>query len=504
VIDDATSEPIANAVVWSGTPPSSDATNVLNRSQDPRPTGRSATSGADGSFSIEVPASGPGESSTLLARAAGHFVGFGLASEGTRIRLRSGTPIAGRVVSAADGSPIGGARVVQESPAGASTAPPGASLGPLFRDVATSGDDGSFELVVDPASVAKRAGSGASADLVTIAAHHAGFVPARSTDALSATSPRRLAMTPALALTIRVSTSDGRKPSGLVASWRIAGTRPSARVVPLAPGLFEAAVGPDELDEPTRAGDSAAREEIGPLKIPCDAPTVSLEIRAAGYVPHVAEEMPLPKEGGTKRLDVTLARDPQAAALHVDLRGPAGESIPFDERATVSVRRVDGGPLAPVEPLPDGGTLVLDGIAAGRYEVRVFRAGFGPATIEAAAEPGVATTARAVFDAERRITLRLSGVVGRRASVRVTAKGQPVFPTIASDPSGRASPARTPVSGVDSLVFLLGAEPLVLGGLGSGPHRVELVSPDLVGAPVDFEPSAASEPPDVTFAVSPR
>jgi hypothetical protein len=171
--------------------------------------------------------------------------------------------------------------------------------------------------------------------------------------------------------------------------------------------------------------------------------------------------------------------------------------VSYDERMTPSLRRLDGGPLLAIEPSVADGDLVFDGLPAGRYGIRVFAPGRGPATVESTLEEGVEATVAGRFADEARVRLRLVGLGARRAVVRLTSDGQADFPSVVEDPSGRAAPARASVSGVDSVVFVLGPEPLVLGGLEPGKHRVEIVSPELVGAAVEFQAMTGERLEDV-------
>jgi hypothetical protein len=88
---------------------------------------------------------------------------------------------------------------------------------------------------------------------------------------------------------------------------------------------------------------------------------------------------------------------------------------------------------------------------------------------------------------EARLRVRVTGTGGRRALVRILSAGRAAQPRVVDDPSGKARVERVAVSGVPSVVVVVGEEGVTFGGLPGGPHRIEVVSPDVSATPVEVE-----------------
>ena len=129
----------------------------------------------------------------------------------------------------------------------------------------------------------------------------------------------------------------------------------------------------------------------------------------------------------------------------------------------------------------------MDGLPAGAYRVRVWLGDLGPADVEATVVAGTTVGARARATDEARLRVRVTGTGGRKALVRILSAGRAAQPRIVEDPSGKARLERVAVSGVASVVVVVGEEGVTFGGLPCGPHRVEVVSPDVAAAPVEVE-----------------
>ena len=229
---------------------------------------------------------------------------------------------------------------------------------------------------------------------------------------------------------------------------------------------------------------------MGGVELPLDpaGTPISLRIAVPGFLPWTEELTSVDPEGEVRAVDVALERDPAAGTVAVSLERPDGSPMTSPADAVVVVERADGGPApAHRRTIDPSGTLVVDGLPAGAYRVRVWLGDLGPADVEATVVAGTTVGARARATDEARLRVRVTGTGGRKALVRILSAGRAAQPRIVEDPSGKARLERVAVSGVASVVVVVGEEGVTFGGLPGGPHRVEVVSPDVAAAPVEVE-----------------
>ncbi|MBL9088304.1 MAG: hypothetical protein JNM10_14285 [Planctomycetia bacterium] len=286
---------------------------------------------------------------------------------------------------------------------------------------------------------------------------------------------RTVELTPALVVWMRLRTSDRVRADRAHLWWTSAG-RSGQEVLALD--------GP-----PTRpAPDDPAT--VGPVEVPLDAAgtAVALRLTVPGYLPWSEELAPARPDGEERVVEAILERDPQAGAVAISLEGPDGRPRAAPTDAIVAVERADGGPAPGFARSTDAaGAVVVDGLPAGAYRVRVWLADAGPADAEVEIVAGTTVGARARATDEARLRIRVTGTGGRKALVRILSAGRAAQPRIVEDPTGKARLERVAVSGVPSVVVVVGEEGVTFGGLPGGPHRVEVVSPDVAATPVELE-----------------
>ena len=425
---------------------------TLGGTEGPGPAGlASPTTDAEGNFRLALDA-GPPTALTVRhpdGRPATVVVdGSALA---LRIELDAGYLVTGRVV-ARGGAALEGAEV---------TVVPQVATAP---EAGTTADrDGRFAVRVDP----KAPG--------TLRVAHPRHVTRRVALDLKVEGERVVELVPALVLWCRLRVAGAVRPDGVQALWS-SGARSGQETLGLT----------GRMPRPAEAGPDA----YGPLELPLDraGTPMSRRLTAPGLRPATEELTPARPDGEERVIEVAMDRDPEAGAVAVTLEAPDGAPFPLPPDAVVAVERADGGPTPSFARATDAaGALVVDGLAAGTYRVRVWPAGFGPAEAEVAVVAGTTVGARARATEEARLRVRVTGTGGRRALVRILSAGRPAQPRVVDDPSGKARVERVAVSGVPSVVVVVGEEGVTFGGLPGGPHRVEVVSPDVSAPAVEAE-----------------
>lgn|GEM_PF-3058251 len=422
-----------------------------------------AHTAADGTFRVALD---PGPPTTLRIQPPDGLP-TSLAIDGSRtdvvVELRAGLAITGRV-GTRGGAALEDATVVY-APTGAGA---GAGAATDRADVATAAvprtdRGGRFRVVVDP----KFPGS--------LTVTHPRHVRRTVRIDPGAARDLQIELTPALIAWVRLRASDGRSVERAQVLWT-SGVRSGQDVL---------ATGGPDVGRPAPASGG-----LGPLELPLDAggTPISVRVMAPGYLPHADEWAAASPDGEDRTFDVTLVRDPGAATVSLRLERDDGAAIPFDADLPLTIERTDGGAVPGFSVTSDRReAATIDGLPAAPYRLRAWVPGSGPAVADVVAVAGTTVGAVARATPEARLTLRLTGTKGRRGLVRVLSGGKATFPQVLDDPSGTARVERVVVSGIASTVVLVGEEAVTLGGFGSGPHRVEVVSPDLAGPPVDVE-----------------
>jgi hypothetical protein len=374
-----------------------------------------------------------------------------------RIALDAGHVVTGRVVTR-------GGRALEGATVHTVAGPDADASEVLTPDVGTPADrDGRFAVRVDPTSPG------------TLIVSHPTHATRRVPLDVARGGERLVELTPAVVVWFRPRPADRPRLSGAHVLWT-SGVRS----------------GQASLGGPARTArpDATRPALVGPVELPLDpaGTPVSLRLTVPGHLPWAEELAPTDAGGEERVIDLVLERDPAAGAVEVRLEAPDGSSRALPPDAIVEVNRTDGGPAPPFTRATDAaGATTLDGLPAGLVRIRVWPGDLGPADLDVAVVAGTTVVARARATVEARLRVRVSGTGGRRALVRVLSAGMPAQPRVAEDPSGTARLERVAVSGVPSVVVLVGEEGVTFGGLPGGPHRVEVVSPDVRAAPVEVQ-----------------
>lgn len=458
IVDAATGAALVDVLVALEVPAAEDAEKPASTEASPWiPTGRSATTDAAGSFTLVAPTSGRVR---VVAGSDGYVADAAEAvapTEGLKLALRAGRPLEVEVVREGTGAPVAGASVAERPRDGLEF-----SVDILAR---RTDDAGRVRVVVSRDRRAQLIVTHPSSFPLTVA------VPAADGE------PLRVALRAAFRAYVDVTTSDGRTPRGLTGWATLYGAEGTG------PGRGDA---PRPL-EPARAGPvedrALSRGATSLLRFEAHGGAAALNVAARGYALRATERFEVPREGGAARVAVVLDRDPGAGTLAVALVDASGTRVVADDAFPAQLRRTDGGVLVPTEAAVESGALVFDGLAPGRYRVTVAARDHGPAVADVEVAAGPETRVEARFVEEARLHVRLAEPPQRKANVRVTVDGFPVWVSVVDDPAGRARPTQVSVSGVMSWVFLVGGEGVTLGALPPGRATVEVVSPDLVASP---------------------
>lgn len=399
----------------------------------------------------------PQQPGTWVAEAEGFIAARQAAEEGApraTLWLEPGRLVEGRVVRAG-GRPVAGATVTWAG------SPPDASGGRSIAD-----RTGRFRVSVPHALVS----------LTAAARHCTPLTVSLPPDAPS--SDLVLTLPEAIDLELSVRTTDG-SPLAHVA-WD---AFPTGQVHPHA-----SHVAPDRLAVQIR------------LPLPDRPPEpATLRVHAPGYRPW-SRPMAVPADTDARIdvVDAVLEPDPTLGRVRITANAADQGKRVWSGREPVTLTRPDGAVVPTTASVAAEDALLLLGLRPGPHRARVWVPGTAPLRVEFDVEAGATTAVHATAEVESRLRVRLSGVRGQRALVRVLSGSVPAFPAVLEDPAGLARPEDLAVSGVPSRVFFVGEAGLLLGGLPAGRHRIEPVGPPVadrtLGAvEVDLAPGAVTD-----------
>ncbi len=410
----------------------------------------SARTGEDGTFRLGWAKE---RRADLFARKAGWVLGCACGvSSGTpvELRLKKGLAITGVVVRP-DLRPIAGA-TIRTAP------PPGVPALPGRVESAVSDEEGKFTL------------AGLVPGAVVVLADHPKFMPTTLDPPVQPSAlPLRIVLVPALLASFHLMADDGRTPENPTVAWKTDGSPPKSGLQLLRPA-------PVFQDEPIKDGDSAYQ----PVKVPCDAPDATFEVKADGYAPWRSDREQLPPDGGEKTFEVALLRDTSLGSLKIVLEDREGNALSFlKEKAEALPWRRDGKPIPAGIVIQPGDALVMPSLPAGAYGLLVRSPLHAPAVVATEVTAGGATEARVVLGPPAKLRVRFvapeAGIVVR---FRLLDGKELVYPypenakSAAPDGADESDPSGEPV-------LWAGAEGVVLTGLGTARYTVEVISTDL-------------------------
>jgi hypothetical protein len=435
----------------------------------------SATTDAEGAFAI--PWRLTDVRADLFARRAGWLVACACAvapGAPVTIRLEKGSEIRGVVVRG-DGRAVAGA-VVRCRPA------PGTPILPGHADAAKADDEGRFAL------------TGLLPGPVIVEADHPKFVPTTLEPMEPGRKDLRIVLVPAFLATFEITTDDAKEPDAPSLAWKTTGVPPRTDLLILRPHVEDVEVAQSPASPlpaefvPTEQG----AWRYAAVRIPCDRPDVSFELKAVGYEPWTAGPEPLPIDGGEKTFPVLLRRDLSLGSLRLLLEDRDGKALSFvGEKAEATPWRRDRQPIPGGIVLKPGDVLEFPALPHGPYGILVRSPLHAPVVLAVDVPAGRATEQKVVVGPPAKMRIRFTAPEAVIVRFRLMSGKDPAFPfpegtTVAQEEEG--DPSKDPV-------LHAGAEGLVLTGLAAGRYTVEVLNPDLVAPPtaVDLVESETRE-----------
>jgi len=474
VLDAATSHPLADAVVW------------IETHREPCPTpghapGFKGTARSDegGRFALrarpeETPSSG---SIDLFVIRKGYVAAVlcapALPGEAT-LRLEKGLVLGGRV-HALNGQAVQGA-AVRARPGPETPATPGhGTMGPT----PVTDEEGRFLL------------DGLLPGALLVDVDHGRYMP-QTVGPWDPADGKALEITlvPALRATFKIRTDDGRDPQNPTLVWRTVEATPRSEVLLLRVMSSWAADGED--------GTVEGEVTTEPVRLPCDAPSVMLEIKADGYATWRSEPKRLPREGGEETFEVKLVGDLGTGSAKIALEDEGGEKV----NAALAGVQVD---LQPLTPGTGGSTYVLQSredlritdLPAGRYRVRMLSARFAPAETDITVEVGREAESLVRVRPPAKVKVKFLADEQTLVRFRLTQGGEVVHGV----PEGTFSRGTDEKTGEP--ILTAGADGLILSGLASGTYTVEVLSEEL-SAPPTVVHLVEGDTAEVEITVRPR
>lgn len=421
----------------------------------------------------------------VFARAAGYVMGcvcmVGPFAPVT-IRLKRGLSISGVVVRDR-GGPVANA-LVTASPA------PGVPRLPGHAEVATSDAEGKFSL------------TGLLPGPVVVGADHPKHMPTSLAPMEPGRDNVRIVLVPALVATFRVRTDDGKEPDAPSLAWKTSGSPPRDGIQLLGVPEATEAAGNDADPAAPKVGTFA----YPTVRLPCDRPDVTLTVKSIGYMPWVFGPEPLPAEGGERTYEVNLDRDLTLGSLKVVLEDRDGKALSFvGEKAQAVPWRRDGKPIPGGVVLKPGEALEMPALPAGGYGLLVRSPLHAPALVATEVVAGRETEAKAVVGPPAKVRVKFTAPEALIVKFQLRMGRDLDYPFPEAE-AGKAATAQGDAEGDTGAldgVLHAGADGLLLTGLATGRHVIEVVSPDLVATatPVDL---VEGETREVEIAVTKR
>jgi hypothetical protein len=443
------------------------------------PVSPPATTDEEGAFSIawrlgDVKAD-------LFARRTGWLVecacGVAAGSPAT-IRLKKGSEIRGVVVRG-DGRAVAGA-VVRCRPA------PGTPILPGHADATRSDEEGRFAL------------TGLVPGPVIVWADHPKFVPTTLEPMEPGRKDLRIVLVPAFLATFEITTDDAKEPDAPSLGWKTTGVPPRSDLQILRPN-------PEDVETASTTTVFVPTEQgawrYQPVRIPCDRPDVSFEVKAVGYEIWTAGPEPLPIDGGEKTFPVLLRRDLTLGSLRLLLEDKDGKTLSFlGEKAEASPWRRDRQPIPGGIILKPGDVLEFPALPHGPYGILVRSPLHAPVVIAVDVPAGRATEQKVVVGPPAKMRVRFTAPEATIVRFKLMQGKDPAYPyvegTTVAQEGDEADPRKDPV-------LHAGSEGLVLTGLAAGRYSVEVLNPDLV-APATAIDLVESETREVEIALQKR
>jgi hypothetical protein len=399
-----------------------------------------------GPAGVELPAGG----FDVYARAPGHVLAMACAQRlpgEMTLRLPKALPVKVHVRDQR-GRPVPGASV-EAVPS------PGTAATPGHASSATTNDQGDALL------------DGLLAGNVHVEIDHAHFWPSRS----GPYDPARdddvtFALTPALRAKFRIRSDDGRKVENTTLHWETSGPTAKSELLLLSCTPLEV------------KGDAGSEVQCAPVRIPCDAPSVTFSVKSDGYATWTSAAEALPADGDERTYDVVLAGDRSVGSIRLTLEDEAGTALAWNATSSEVLGVVSEGPPPTAGYVVEGGEdLRFPAMPAGKYRVLIASPAYAPHTVETQVVAGRTTEVRATVRPPAKVRVRFTAPERMVVLFRLTHDGKPVFAApegavrVASEEPGKER------------YHMAGEQGLLLSGLGGGSYVIEVMTPEVFAPP---------------------
>lgn len=300
---------------------------------------------------------------------------------------------------------------------------------------------------------------------------HPGFMPKTVGPYDPATDhDLEITLVPALLATFEIRTDDGRDPEHLTLVWQTTDTPPRSEVLLLR-------VQTDGHEE-----DSGGRVEgevtCVPVRLPCDARSIVLQVKADGYGTWTSEPLGLPPEGGKETFEIALTGDLATGSVKVMLEDEAGEKVSFLQTdVDVRIARIDPGARASAYVLEQQEDLRITDLPAGVYRLLLSSAAFAPAQTDVTVSAGREEEALVRVRPPAKVRVRFMAQEQTLVRFRLTQGGQ----TVHGIPEGSFHRGTDEATGEP--ILAAGSDGLLLSGLAAGTYTIEVLSEDLAAPP---------------------
>ena len=462
VLDAETEKPLEGAEVWylphtTPCPRLPYGPDALGHG-GPQPVRQEVRTDAQGLFRFERPAGDvpPPGTLDLFALRRGYVLAVACAPGfpgPVTIRLEKGLALAGWV-RGPDGRAVEGASV-RARPGAETPATPGHAT-PFLAP--TTSEEGYFTI------------DGLLPGALLVDVEHAQYMP----QTVGPHDPEdaeqlEIVLVPALRATFELRTDDGRDPEHPTLVWRTTGPNPRSEVL-----LLEAASNFVEPEVEGRTGEMTSR----PVRLPCDAPSVVLQLKADGYATWISEPLRLPSEGGEETYEITLTGDLATGSARIALEDDAGEKVNFATAAVdVAVMRMTPGTRSAAYVLEQREDLRITDLPAGLYRILLRSALFAPLEADITVEVG--QEAETLLRTRPPAKVKVRFLSDDRTMVRFRlVQGAEVIHGV---PEG--SFARGTDEATGEPILSAGSDGLLLSGLAAGTYTVEVLSEEHTAPP---------------------
>ena len=274
-------------------------------------------------------------------------------------------------------------------------------------------------------------------------------------------------LVPALRATFRLRTDDGRNPEHPTLVWQTVEQPPRGDVHLLRP---QTVIASSTMERGAESDWTSL-----PVRLPCDAPSVVLKVKADGYATWTSEPLRLPPEGGEETFEVKLTGDYATGRIKLSLEDDRGEKVHYQQAGVdLAIGRLDPGAKAAAYVLQQSADLAITDLPAGTYRLLLRSAAFAPAEVDVTVYAGQEAESLVRVRPPAKLKVRFVAPEATLVRFRLTQGGQVVHGV----PEGSFQRGTDEKTGEP--ILSAGADGILLSGLAAGSYHVEVLSEDLV------------------------